>query len=540
MEKLYNNIVLPKEWPPQYSEEQYFDKQPVPYLENPPEVIDISLGRQLFVDDFLIEETDLSPEYHKAKKFEGNPVLKAEKPWEKAGGLPCTTPKGGGVWYDKKEKKFKMWYEAGWCVNMAYAESDDGINWTRPELDVEPGTNKILTYDRNICDGIMKTTLAEPEEKHLSVLRPDSTTVWIDDVTDDESQRYKMFLRNPGAGWPGIIMTSPDGIHWENYEFTFPVFDRSTMFYNAFRKKWVFSIRDIYAKDEIRIRTRSYAESAEFLGGFSDEKKKVHWLSADRDSKPNPYIGFPPQLYNVDANAYESIMVGMFQVMRGPENNMCENFGTPKITELLAMYSRDGFHFTRPTEKPLINASIADGTWDKGYVQSVGGTLMVVGDEIWIYYIGFGGDDSLIGFAGDMPLDKLDVIEGNGMHANGATGIAKLRRDGFVSMNAEKEGSLLTRPLCFTDKKYMFANFKGTLRVTLLSENKTELAKSDWITADGTCCPIDLGVFDVSALSEKPFRVKFELKSGKLYSFWFSHSKTGESGGYTGAGYKEI
>lgn len=538
MEKLYNNIVLPQEWPPQYTVDQYLDKQPVPYLENPPEVIDISLGRQLFVDDFLIEKTDLVPEYHKAKKYEGNPIFKPEMPWELENLQPCTTPKGGGVWYDKKENKFKMWYEASWLRNMAYAESEDGIHWNRPNLDIEPGTNKILTYDRSIAEGLMDISEGlHPEEKYLGLLRPDSTTVWIDDDTTDVQQRYKMFLRNPGGYWPGILMTSPDGIHWENTEFTFPVYDRSTMFYNAFRKKWVYSIRDSvsisnHTTGEMGwIRTRAYAENDQFLGGFSDESKKVHWLSADRDTLANPYIGFSPQLYNVDAIAYESIMIGMFQVMRGPENDICEEYGTPKITELLAMYSRDGFHFTRPTDTPIINASIADGEWDKGYVQSVGGTCMVVGDEIWIYYTGF---------AGEMSQGKLDWTNGNGIYANGATGLAKLRRDGFVSMNAQKRGTLLTKPLIFTDKKYLFANFNGKVKVTLLDCDMNELVKSAWTEADCTCCRIDLGDFDIYGLSGKTFRMQFEVENGKLYSFWFSHSEQGESGGYTGAGYQEV
>ena len=68
MENLYNNIILPDD----FSAKPSFP-QDVPYLKNPPDVIDITVGRQLFVDDFLIEETDLTPEYHKPKKFENNP-----------------------------------------------------------------------------------------------------------------------------------------------------------------------------------------------------------------------------------------------------------------------------------------------------------------------------------------------------------------------------------------------------------------------------------------------------------------------------------
>ena len=86
LEKLYNGITLDDNFTHAPS-----DALHVPYLENPPEVIDVSLGRQLFVDDFLIEETTLTPSYHKAKKFEGNPVLFPETPWENEIS-PCACP----------------------------------------------------------------------------------------------------------------------------------------------------------------------------------------------------------------------------------------------------------------------------------------------------------------------------------------------------------------------------------------------------------------------------------------------------------------
>src|SRR5690606_13472206 len=83
-ELLYNGIKLPAVWPPSNISPDNFGPIPVPYLQTPPEVIPIDLGRQLWVDDFLIKETNLKREFHKAVKFEGNPVLKAEKEWEKS------------------------------------------------------------------------------------------------------------------------------------------------------------------------------------------------------------------------------------------------------------------------------------------------------------------------------------------------------------------------------------------------------------------------------------------------------------------------
>ena len=138
MEKLYNNIILPDDF--MTKEARPTD---VPYLKNPPEVINVTRGRQLFVDDFLIEKTDLSPVYHKAKKYEGNPILSPTTPWEREG-LPCATPKSGGVFFDEEEGRFKMWYEAGWLHHLCYAESADGLCWERPNLHEVEGTNVIL------------------------------------------------------------------------------------------------------------------------------------------------------------------------------------------------------------------------------------------------------------------------------------------------------------------------------------------------------------------------------------------------------------
>ena len=53
MEKLYNNILLSNKF-------EVTDFNNVPYLKNPPEVTNISVGRQLFVDDFLIKTTSYS------------------------------------------------------------------------------------------------------------------------------------------------------------------------------------------------------------------------------------------------------------------------------------------------------------------------------------------------------------------------------------------------------------------------------------------------------------------------------------------------
>lgn len=509
MEKLYNNILLSDIDAPS-------DAEHVPYLENPPAVVDISVGRQLFVDDFLIEKTELVPEYHKAKKT-GQPVLSPETPWEKEGG-PCACPKSGGIWYDEKEKKFKMWYEAGWLRHMCYAESEDGLTWVRPDLGIIPGTNLILPYQRREDD-------VDFSAGDTSYLRPDSTTVFIDDTCPAE-ERYKLFLRNPGADMPGIAAVSSDGIHFEQFRQTGRLLDRSTVFYNPFRKKWVYSIRSVAVQpDGAGVRTRKYRECDHYLDGAAwTEQDTKEWLSCDSLDQPNPYIGFLPQLYNVDCVGYESIMLGMFQIMYGPENDSCEKYGVPKITDLMPMYSRDGYHFSRPCRKSLIPSSIYEGAWDRGYVQSVGGVCVIHEEELWIYYIGFGGDPEYNSENYDWTL--------NGMYRNGATGLAKLRRDGFVSMNGT--GTLTTRKLIMDGKCGMIVNADGSVSVKILSPEGDVLACSEPFCGDSTGYRLNFPDFDLKTLNQKPFRLEFDV-CGKLYSFGFTDA-SGDCGGAHAAG----
>lgn len=58
-ELLYNGIRLPLVWPPKIKDVPAEPITPV-YLTSPPAVIPIDVGRQLFVDDFLIEKTTLT------------------------------------------------------------------------------------------------------------------------------------------------------------------------------------------------------------------------------------------------------------------------------------------------------------------------------------------------------------------------------------------------------------------------------------------------------------------------------------------------
>ena len=180
---LNNGIRLPDVRPPRDVALTNEPQPDPPYLVHPPDVIPIDLGRQLFVDDFLIESTDLRREYHRPELYPGNPVLKGDRPWEAGHAMPFSD----GVFYDPKDHLFKIWYRGDGAT--LYAISPDGVHWEKPLLDIQPGTNTV----------------------HIG--QHDSSTVWLDLDEKDARRRYKMGY-SLGHNRPFVLFESADGIHW--------------------------------------------------------------------------------------------------------------------------------------------------------------------------------------------------------------------------------------------------------------------------------------------------------------------------------------
>ena len=121
------------------------------------------------------------------------------------------------------------------------------------------------------------------------------------------------------------------------------------------------------------------------------------------------------------------------------------------------------------------------------------------------------------------------------------TGLATLRRDGFVSMAGS--GELTTNKLQFAGK-FFFVNAKinGSLKVELLNENGEVIngfSKDDCnlITGDNTKNLVTwTSNQSLDSIQGKNIIVKFYLDDGDLYSFWISADESGVSQGYTGGG----
>lgn len=523
-QKLHNGIILPDTWPPKYQEPTKRKEMPVPYLLKKPTVIPINTGRQLFVDDFLIRETSLQKQFHTPDFYPGNPVLEPDREWEKTSqGALYAAPFSDGIWYDEKIGKFRMWYLAGageihkqdpQTFYTAYAESEDGKKWVKPNMGIYKSTNVVDTANR------------------------DAATVWLDRLEKDPEKRWKFFnieRRPTDRRWQVVLKYSPDGIHWsKGVAQSGDQGDRTTAFYNPFTNKWALSMR---FSTPISSRSRGYIEheNPEMLVSLAhrtrkdaDDKFVRFWFTPDdKELRHEKYPEVEPGIYNFDAIAYESIILGLYSAWSGPENNVCAVEGIQKRNIISLGYSRDGFHFERPTHQPFMDVNETDGAWNWGNMQSINGVPLIVGDSLYFYSSG---------------RRLSDVF----WDSHTSTGLAMLRRDGFVSMQADKkEGYLTTETLTF-DGKYLFVNVdvpKGQLAVEVLDEDgnpvpgfsrkeckiikKVNNTKQQVTWKNNT---------SVSSLADKKVRLKFYLINGDLYSFWISPWQSGESRGYTAGG----
>jgi hypothetical protein len=109
-------------------------------------------------------------------------------------------------------------------------------------------------------------------------------------------------------------------------------------------------------------------------------------------------------------------------------------------------------------------------------------------------------------------------------------GVATLRRDGFVSLDAQDQpGELVTRPLSFSGSK-LFLNADvdkgGSIRVGILTRGGQPLKNYTLddarpVTGDSTKSPVTWSGSDQLQLADgEHLRLKFRLERARLYAFW--------------------
>ncbi len=455
----------------------------------------LKIGRrkQLFADGYIIEELEnVYRVMNQPVKYGGNPLIELN-PHQRPGSDDLIVV-SGSVLYDQEVGLFKMWYEGAnynWNHNVVcYSYSKDGIHWELPDLG-------LIQHQGSKENNVVF-------EKGAGEMAP---AVMKDTATKDTSRRYKMLYKRAGKGWPlqGINTAySADGIHWKPWV-SEDVIEKSdspnSVLWDARLKKYIAHTREWEGGKKTRVVLQSASDNF------------INWTREKVILRPDKKDPLGRQFYNMEWMPYADGYFGFLAVY-----DVAKGASWDKVNIQLT-YSRDGWRWSRLGERqPFIENGREPGMVDWGQVYVMQKPI-VVGDEIWIYYVGFKGLHWAI---------AKKELQGSSVN------LCKIRLDGFVSLDSGGKGVVVTKPLVMTGERLVVnanAAHDASVKVEVLDENWQVIegfSKEDGglLSGDHVRHVVSWkGKTDVSLLKNKSIRLRFYLDRSKLYSFVFAANK---------------
>lgn len=446
----------------------------------------------LFVDDHdILYRPGTRRQLHVPKRHAANPLLIGPTIKNQVG--------YNSVYRDPESGRYQMWYQmTGGDTAVCYAESADGIAWTKPDLDVVP---HVGIFDRNVV-------LDSVEQYGASVL--------VDPPGGDPARRYKLAYwsippapkeeahpKDPRGKNGGMYVAfSPDGIHWtkqpgpvlrgsygrmselpmvgEDHHFGehSSVSDVVDASYDPLRKMYVVYAKGwIDAPDGMNYWKRAIVrtESTDFL----------KWSPPQLVIAPDEFDGIRPadypgarrgvQLHGAPTFVHHDVYFALLQIA---------DFETHGLQPIELAISRDGISWSRPFRATPFMSCVEGGNgFDAARIFN-NATPIVLADEIRFYYAGaenpwhFGRREQEWGSKKRMPKTGI--------------GLATIPLDRFAGIRPlEKLGHITLRPRSLAGVKSITLNADaslGPVRVELLNERGYRypgFAKTDAVPLTG-------------------------------------------------------
>jgi len=422
----------------------------------------------------------------------------------------------------KDDGKYRMWYcavpikdrsdksvsHAGkWRV--AYAESDDGVNWTKPSLG-------LVEYRGSTDNNLVKM------EPFLGTL---NVKVIRDDDDPDPSRRYKMgahvwFKRNQRDVGNLAPYVSPDGLNWTYAGEVEPVEEQVPTDQTVLPPIHIEPVGGLFKWDDTFYTSGQNAVAAArpYHGRvtrvfISPDFENWHGSSAISFVRTAQHDLLGPGRSREGEQIHEGNSVWVRNNMLLGINGIWHGGVTwdDVDIDLGLYYSHNGVHFHEPLHEFVFIERGATGEWDQGGLLQ-GQGFENIGEQTLIYY---GAWDPH-----------------NGGDPRGGVGIATLPRDRFgeLSVSLKTQGpsdyqmpeivsEFMTSPIELTgDANRFYVNATGLgenarLRLELLDHRSAPLPafsgdKAAVVTASGFQTPVDWPSAD--RLGELPDRIRIK------------------------------
>ncbi|MDP6354588.1 MAG: hypothetical protein QF473_05795 [Planctomycetota bacterium] len=410
-------------------------KEIIDYASSPSE------QRQLFLDDEVIEGvTNLRRTLNQPTRC--GPLLRPP-------GEPFALETWDPPFWNQDKGLWEWWYlghhtasphgkhQATAKAMVHYARSADGVHWETPNLN-------LYSYRGSAENNIIVDPQLDPLRLYHMVHDP---------AESDSERRYKA-LFGPSGRKPAA---SPDGKTWTFLDVPpIPSSDTSYLTYDTqtgqflatvkMETQWGRSValsvsRDFEHWDQPELILHTDPEDSE-----NGERRIREVIESENYLSP-PLVDdgdYQAEIYQMAVLPYQGIYVG-FPVLFNPAGTIPpphNNFTALNQVELTV--SRDLYNWTRVADRELFMEVVP---WDGIAYDTAGvypcGSPVVRDDEIWIYYSANRFRASNIELYGDKyrPYFK----------DKSALNLAKLRLDGFVSLDSDhRGGSVVTRPFQYS------------------------------------------------------------------------------------------
>jgi len=461
--------------------------------ENDKDIINIGSRLELFVDSFLIEKQDNVHLILHAPEDAGN-VLSFDMPWEGPFCGYATIIKDGDI--------YRLYYrglpEAGKdgssSETTCYAESGDGINWTRPDLGIHeisgsPDNNVILA-------GVAPIT------HNFSPFLDTREGV-------DPQHKYKAL---GGTGNSGLIAcVSEDGIHWNRLQkepvITEGAFDsQNVSFWSGEEQLYLCYFRTWKRVGDQNYRTISRTTSRDFLHWSDPVEMDFGNTPAEHlyTNQTSPYFRAPHIYVAIAARFMPQRQVLTEEQARQLNVN-------PKYfndcSDAVLMTSRGGNKYYRTFMDGFIRPGIGLQNWVSRSNYPALNVVQTGPAEMSVY------------------LNQDYAQPTSHLHRY------TLRIDGFISLNAQYGGGeITTKPLRFSGDT-LCLNFAtsaaGYIKVEMLDMQGNSIKGFELENAKALIGnEIEKAVSwkgnpDLTILMDQAVRLRFVMKDADLYSMRF-------------------
>lgn len=433
----------------------------------------------LFFDNWGLEIVDgLTRRLNQPVKHAVNPLFIADQPWEE-GNMQTY-----GSVIKLPNMPYQLWYsvmhhrnQAKSNICLAYAESDDGLTWRKPLLDV-------VRYKGR------KTNLVMDNHIHGPAI-----------IYDPVAQLYRLIVGTKPSGCISVYF-SKDGIHWTPMNQGPVIANNPDCSMGLVRtRKGQFAAYHRHPSTGRRVcRTTSW----DFRFWESEPK-----MVLEPDAKDPPQV----QFYALGSSMYGNYELGTLWHYKTEAKDLSTwHMNGQQHTELA--YSRNGYCWHRAAQgQPFIPHGTAK-QWDGGNLQCASQPVFL-DDEIRYYYTG---------------TDRKHSMNWEHQPHTAGLGMASIKPDRFVALESSTAGSDLLTAAFALGGPQIFVNAavarRGELRVEVLSGDGRPI-KGYTATR---CLPISgdktshavlwQGHGDVKALVGKSVRLRIRSTSSRLFSIY--------------------